>query len=511
MKIKSPAVDTRSERKIITGMIVSTRFLREVQSMLNADCFQLSYAKIVSEWCVNYYGKYKSAPRNNIEGIFHSFKSKLDEKRIDLIAEFLKSISGEYRRSKTFNVDYALDCAEEYFRMASLYRANMKLKEMLTRKNIDEGERLIANYKRVARPESIGIDPINDMKIIRSAFSNDTGGNMFCLPGALGDLVGHFQREWLVSIVANSGVGKTWWLIFLAVKAAFAGFNVVFVTLEMSTEEIVRRIQYYINAGASKHYNDGIIYPVFDCKSNQDNSCCLKYRKCEVGVKYGDEELSFKDAPKKYFPCTVCRHKNNNMFKNTVWFKKIEKNKLSIGDISSKVKKMKGLNYMKGNLKLIHYPMKTLTIKKLEGYLDNLEHYEEFIPDVIVTDYAAKFGTDDHYDQKRFNIAEVWEGHKMIAQKRKILAISGHQGNTVRTGNDIGQGGWAEDISGFLLSDVSIALNQTPEEKEKGIMRVSAIKLRGDDFSTLNEAKVLYSYRIGRPYLDSYLVRKNNF
>ena len=73
--------------------------------------------------------------------------------------------------------------------------------------------------------------------------------------------------------------------------------------------------------------------------------------------------------------------------------------------------------------------------------------------------------------KKGFDISEVWEGHKMLAQKEKLLAISGHQGNTLRTRRDVGQGNWAEDISGLHLSDLSITLNQFPEEKEKGIMR----------------------------------------
>lgn len=514
MKIKSPIIDSRSERQIITGMIVSTKFLKEIKPILRPDLFQLNFAKIIAEWCLDYYDKYKISPKKDIESIFSSFKSKLPEERIDTIASFLESISEEYKRAKNFNVDYILDKTEKYLRKTSLYQLNQKLKEVIIREDIDEGEKLLANFRRISRISNISVDPINDMKTIRSAFSIDSSQNMFTLPGDLGALIGPFQREWLVSIVANSGIGKTWWLMFIAVKATLAGYNVVFVTLEMSSEEMIRRIQYYLNAGASKNYLDGIIIPVFDCKSNQDNSCNLKYRKCKVGIKgeeEEEEEVKFEDAPKKYFACTSCRYKKNNQFKQTVWFRKIKRDQLTITDISKKTKKMRQLNFISGNLRLVHYPMGTLSIRKLETYLDNLEYYEGFVPDVIVTDYASKFGSDDKYDQKRFNIQEVWEGHKMIAQKRKLLAISGHQGNTVRTGGDVGQGGWAEDISGFHLSDISIALNQTPDEKEKGIMRTSVIKRRSDDFSVLNEAKVLYSYKIGRPYLDSYLSRKSIF
>ena len=53
-------------------------------------------------------------------------------------------------------------------------------------------------------------------------------------------------------------------------------------------------------------------------------------------------------------------------------------------------------------------------------------------------------------------------------------------------------------------------IKSIPEEKEKGIMRSFDSKLRSDDYSLMNEATVLYSYRIGRPYLDSCLKKKNS-
>lgn len=512
MKIKSPIVDSRVERSIITGMVVSTRFLKEIQPILRLDIFQLKFAKTVAEWCIDYYKQYKIAPQKNIESLFLTFKNTLNQEKGDMVAAFLESISEEYRRAKNYNVDYALDNAERYFRIVSLQQISQKMKELVSRGDIEEGEKLCSNYKRPARQTSIGVNPMIDLKAIREAFSHDTSNNMFSLPGELGKMIGSFQREWLVSVVANSGIGKTWWLMYLANKAALAGFNVLFVTLEMSQNEIIKRVQQYINAGVVKRYEEDILIPVFDCELNQDNSCSLNYRICNEGIKAtGDNRLpEFKNVSKEYVPCSKCRYKDNDAFRMATWFKKIEKAELSMKEISKKVEKIKRLNFLPDNFRLVHFPMKTLSMRKLETYMDNMEYYEGFIPDLLVTDYVKHFASDEKHDQKRFDISEVWEGHKMLAQKRKLLAISGHQGNTLRTRGDVGQGNWAEDISGLHLSDLSITLNQFPEEKERGVMRVSTSKLRSDDYSLLNEAIVLYSYRIGRPYLDSCLRKKNN-
>ena len=512
MKIKSPIIDSRVERSVITGMIVSTRFLREIQPILCLDIFQLKFAKTVAEWCIDYYQKYKIAPQKNIESIFLALKNTLNQEKTEMIATFLESISEEYKRTKNYNVDYALDNAERYFRIVSLQQISQKMKELVSRGDVEEGEKLCSNYRRPARQTTIGINPMTDMKAIREAFSQDNSNNMFSLPGELGKMIGLFQREWLVSIVANSGIGKTWWLMYLANKAALAGFNVLFVTLEMSQNEIIKRVQQYINAGIAKRYEEDILVPVFDCESNQDNSCTFDYRMCHEGIKERGDTLlpDFKNVSKEYVPCSRCRYKNNDEFKMATWFKKIQKTELSMKEISKKVEKIKRLNFLPDNFRLVHFPMKTLSVRKLETYIDNMEYYEGFVPDVLVTDYVKHFASDEKHEQKRFDISEVWEGHKMLAQKRKLLAISGHQGNTLRTRGDVGQGNWAEDISGLHLSDLSITLNQFPEEKERGVMRVSTSKLRSDDYSLMNEATVLYSYRIGRPYLDSCLKKKNS-
>ena len=507
MKLNSLPADPKIERQIITGMITSTKFLIEIQPILNLDFLQLKFSKTVAEWCLEYYKKYRIAPQKNIESIFRSFKYSLLPEKSKIISTFLESISEEYKRSKTFNIEYILDSAEKYFREVSLQQTEQKIKEYLAKGEVEEGEKIIAEFKRIMRNSSVAIDPIFDLKEIRNAFSNDSSNNMFSFPGELGKLIGSFQREWLVTIVGNSGVGKTWWLLYFAMKATFAGYNVLFASLEMSKEEIIRRIQSYLHASSIRDREEGIILPVFDCASNQDNSCDLKYRICNIGLKGA---ATFEEAPRGYIPCAKCRYKDNKYYQQKTWFKKIQKEKLKIKDISAKTKKMGNLNSVAGNLRLTHFPIKTISMRKFETYLDNLEYYENFIPDVIITDYAANFGNDSKHEHQRFSIQEIWEGHKRLAQKRKTLVISGHQGNTLRTGGEIGQGNWAEDLSGLRLSDLSIALNQSAEEKDKGIMKVSVTKQRSDNYSLCNSATVLYSYDIGRPYLDSCITRKNN-
>jgi hypothetical protein len=50
-----------------------------------------------------------------------------------------------------------------------------------------------------------------------------------------------------------------------------------------------------------------------------------------------------------------------------------------------------------------------------------------------------------------------------------------------------------------------LGLNQTFEEKKRGIMRISQMIAREEDFDILKEITVLQCLKIGRPYLTSYI------
>ena len=75
----------------------------------------------------------------------------------------------------------------------------------------------------------------------------------------------------------------------------------------------------------------------------------------------------------------------------------------------------------------------------------------------------------------------------------------------MRTEKDIRQGDWKESVGKIQESDISFALNQKPEEKKRGLMRVKVLKQRDDDFDLTSQIHVLMSYKIGRPYLKSYM------
>ncbi len=212
------------------------------------------------------------------------------------------------------------------------------------------------------------------------------------------------------------------------------------------------------------------------------------------------EKPTFETAPRNYVPCTKC--KGTYKFDMNSWWRTITREEISAAKVLKKANKMQQFLKRSGKIKLVSYPPQTLTISEMKAYLYNLEHYENFIVDVLVTDYADEFLPEDQYGQYRHSISGIWAGHKAIAGDRKIAVVTGSQSNTARTGKDIQKGDWAEDISKLGKIDGAMAINQPECDKKRNLARIKMLKLRHDE-EIESTVTVLQQLQIGKIYLDS--------
>lgn len=481
------------ERQIAIGIITSTSFLKRVLPIYRPELIQSELIRKTIEWSLDYYERYQQSPGKEIEDIFQA--KELDSDFGESIENFLTNISDEYERQDSFNIDYILDKAEQYFRLSSIRNLKNDLAGAISAGEVIEAENIINRFSKIARPSTKGIDLIEDTEVIQEIFSRKKIERLFYLPGELGKAIGSLDRGFLLGIMGVSGIGKTWWLQFISQQALFKGLNVLFVSLEMSEKQIISRFYQMLLGKRGRNKKEVLSIPVFDCGLNQNNEC-IDY--CQVD--------SFNS---EYFPCTKCRGRKN--FSPSVWHKKVKRGEITIADITRKAKQIKGSSILrKAHLRIVDYPSGTLTPTALKSYLEHLELTKNFIPDAIVTDYADKFLAELNKNKEiRHRINEIWEFHKALAQERHCLVVTASQSNTAREGKDSGRGSWSEDIRKLELIDIGLALNQTLQEKKQGIMRVNVLKQRHDDFDVTEDVTVLYEYGIGKPYLDSLIMPHN--
>jgi len=496
-------VDSRIERQIIQGLITSTRFITEIRPILKQNSLQLPYAQIIAQWCLEFHDAHKIAPGRNIEDIFIEHrKLDLNDDIADLIEDFLTSISDEYELQENFNVDYYLKKAELHLRSVSLENLYKNIKKAITGGRIEEAEALAKGYERVTRAKTKGVDPLFDSEFIASVFDENTGDRLFSLPGALGKQIGPLERGWLFAFVGSAKVGKSWWLMLIALKALFSGLNVLFLSLEMSEKQMGRRMHHFINSLPTRKWAGKMLIPIFDCEKNQKGTCVKSKRVSDIDLSTDEGIITdFKDAPKNYKVCTKCM--NTKDYVCCTWFKKTNKKELTLQKALKKKTALKRSAMLRGGrFHLVEQPSGKYTMSEFRSYLYNLEHYENFVPDVIVTDYADKFKPENR--EYRHGLNEIWEAHKGLAQEKNALVITASQSNTARTGKDIGQGSFAEDIRKLNLVDIAVGLNMTPEEKLQGLCRALIMANRHEDFSLVAQVKILHQLKIGRPFLDSY-------
>jgi len=508
-KIKSKEVESTTERRIIIGMIVSDAFLRDIVPLYKPTFLRSTFARTIAAWCISFYKKYEKAPGREIQTIFERKVNKgLDEDLADLIESFLSELSNEFENTNTFNAQHLVDIAEEHFKGQSLAELFATGKELLREGNIKEAEETLAQYRRVERIVAPGFNPFTDKNVIIDAFEN-TRKPLFTFPGPIGFLLNdQFVREGFIGLMAPDKRGKTWWLMEFAMRALRARCNVAFFGIgDMSRMQLTTRFHIrLVGKSDSEKYCGDLLIPCLDCLHNQMGSCKSKNRASRVPLKDNIKDVvGFNEAPSKYKPCVYCREHNLRKFKGAVWYKMRKpvepltwREGLRIG--KRFMKRLQGAEF-----KVESFPSREINVRGLDNHLDIWEEQTGFVPDVIIIDYADNLGPEDPRIDFRHQENQKWQAARAMSQRRRALVIQATQTDTDAYEREyITMSNFSEDKRKNAHITGMLALNQTPDEKNMGIMRLTWALLREGEYDPTFSVRVLQCLQTGRPCLDSF-------
>jgi len=141
------------------------------------------------------------------------------------------------------------------------------------------------------------------------------------------------------------------------------------------------------------------------------------------------------------------------------------------------------------------FPTGALTIQGLETYLDAMDNYHHFQPDVIIVDYADLMSISSM--NLRIETGNLYKELRRIAVERNVAVATASQSN--RLGEDakvISLKHLAEDYSKAAIADNILAYCQTSQEQKLGLARLFIAKARDEE----REQTILISqcYRIGQ-------------
>ena len=446
------------ERKILSSMITNTEYLTQLRDVAQTKYFKSSYSQIVAGWVWEYFEHTQQAPGSHIEDIYVKNRHLLkDEEDNELVAEFLSKLSEDHIEIK--NIKYAVKSAVEFFKLRSVELFKQEVESALAEKNPNRAEKLIADFRRLDTIQGRGVNLLRDPGSIRLSFLQDHEF-LFKFPGVLGQTLGMFKRGDFFAWMGSPKRGKTWYLIYTATRAVLMGYRVVFISLEMNEEPIIRRFWKGFTGQPEKP--ERVDIPIFKHIKN----------KYEI--------------------------KSKNVKKKGLNFEEVEKQQKKYIFAS------RG-----GELRIQTYPSYSASVQDIEDYLTNLEYYEGLIPDVIVVDYADILKPGNARLDYRHQLDNIWKSLRGIAQEKEALVVTATQSGRKGLTGEISESDVAEDMRKMAHITKMVILNQNEKEKDAGIIRMKPAAQR-EERSFSAEIAVLQSLEIGRPYIDSRLVKSVN-
>ena len=452
MKITTP--DLSQERRVLTAAIVDSSFLAKTRTMFDASLMESDYAKHVAKWVIAYFDQTGKAPGRDIQAIYDIQRNNLSSDDLaTLVSQFLASLSSEFEAEGKTNTEYSVQVAKEYFGMRGLVRLKDRIEAAIGKKDVQAGQQFVAEYHRPDVPDVGGVSLLYDHVAVEQCFEESASDVLFRLPGKLDDLIGPISREDFLAIGAPYKTGKSFWLDFIGKQAMLQGCKVAYYSLEMGKKQTVRRSWRGMEA-RGLHTKKEVRIP----------------RLVDGQITYEVQEIE-------------------GMLGEYI-------------DVRSRQKTLRMLS-RGGDVRYFSMPRGTFSPKDLRAHLNNLEYYENYIPDVVLVDGADNMRCDNPRLEKRHQLDDIWGDLSAIRIERHIAigTVSHMEAGTKKTGKG-DNGSYSEAKSKSNHVTLSMNLGQTDEMREAGYMLVTSGATRDGETNT-RPLCVLECRDIGRVVLDT--------
>jgi archaellum biogenesis ATPase FlaH len=153
---------------------------------------------------------------------------------------------------KEGHIDWMLDEFESFTRHKSLERAIINSADLLEKHDYGSVEQMIKEAVQVGLSKDLGTDYFEDPRSRLLKIKDKNGQISTGWPGLDRKLFGGMNRGELNIFAGGSGAGKSLFLANLGVNWALAGFNVVYLTLELSEELVSMRIDSMLTGVATR-------------------------------------------------------------------------------------------------------------------------------------------------------------------------------------------------------------------------------------------------------------------
>ena len=263
-------------------------------------------------------------------------------------------------------------------------------------------------------------------------------------------------RGQLLLFMAKYGAGKSWFMIHTMREGVKQNKKVLYISLEMAENEVNLRLLQSLYAYRTKS---------------------ISY-KPKINVKNGTYQLL---GPTDQAP-------RPNLHDSGEYEKVAE---LLLRDAA-----------MEGRLLVKQFPTKGLSINLLNSYLDNLANNDNFVPDMIILDYADLMKPTKYKKETYEEQAQIYEELRGIAIERDVMMVTASQTNRGAGKGEKGENDYIDgaDIAGAYAKlgtvDICLSFSQKEVERMFNLARLRVVKARNTQDSF--EVCISQDYSIGQ-------------
>ena len=451
--IKSLKSATLREMNFLCAFILSEKFCALFHKVFKPSYFENPDYKVLVAYIQSYFKKYSRPPKKLVISYIEKHKNQFqsDELYQSLKKALITSAESIDDLLDKYESQFIIDDAELFIKTATL---RMAMDEINLALDNDDEESAMSIYEKITIPEvqrSNIISFEDDLDKQREVLRKNRN-IIIQFKDEVGQLIGVLNRGDFFTFVAPTSAGKSWWLMWCAKECRKQGLNVLFLSLEMQEQSVIRRFEqmYY-------------------------------------GRTLNGEEI------------TITKFIQDDDNKYKIINKNISTEQLKPEDINELKLKSIG-RFPHGRLKIICRA--GININDLKALMSELKYQNKFIPDVIILDYADKMTTVKRMNTEREALGIIWKDLRDLALNNNLLLITASQTNKASWDKHFSRDAIAEDSRKLNEVSAAIGIMADKKDRELGLTMLRTLKVRDGYFET-RDVYCSTNYHIGQPCLQS--------
>ncbi len=388
------------QEKIFQALLQDHGWASQMIEVMTHEYFELKYLQYLCDRFFNFYLKYKNFPTLNL--LVSIIRDELTEGNDVILREQVVEFLTRVKSSPNLgDLNYVKDKTLDFCKKQVLQQALEESVKAIKLENYESVLNIMKDAVSKGSPSTIGHDFFNDHEARFAKISRVTCPTGISHLDSKDILNGGLGRGEIGVVTANTGVGKSHYLVAMGAEALRRGKNVIHYTFELS--ETITGIRYDSN--------------LCDVPSSD-----VIDKKDEILQKYDSSDY--------------------------------------------------------GRLIIKQYPTGAASVVTLRNHIEKLS-MKDFMPSLIVIDYADIMKSTRSYDSMRHELKLVYEELRNLAMELNIPVWTASQANRDSAKSDIvGLENMSEAYGKAMVADVVVSLSRKPMEKATGAGRLFVAKNR---------------------------------